>query len=916
MQRNCIFILIVSVLSCLTNAFGQTAKDSTAFVQGKVVYTLKGTNSSEPLYGAHVILINDIKEKKDTLTSTTEPDGTFKFLNIKPKRSLIKVSYVGFKTIEGFYDIDPGQNLCYFTLDKSHEELGAAKVTAETPLLKHIGDTTIYNATAVQMMDGETLRDLLDKLPGFKVSGDKITVDGKEVKRTYVNGILLFGDNTLTAPNALYASEVSQVKVYDEQTPDDKLRGLDNSEKQRVLDIKTKESIISFSDAVISASGGADDTGQARYTGIGAAAFYSELLSFNAMGILDNTSQGLGQSLDFSPSSTLLNINSQSGQLSSYTEDAIAGASFEKYWDSRDFGNSIKASYKYSHSYNRNNAISRIEHYLEDGSQGRSSCDTSISGNHSGTHEVNMVLKLSKDPHRNIYGHFSGKFTEIGSHSRDAENVKSDGDALIRNEYGSSNQNEYNLFGRLSYQDYTLPKFNFSSELSLHNNKTTTPSTRIDTLTESTVRMNLFSDGIGKSTDAELSASAEWLPINESARTLSIDGTLQFSCGRDAKSQKSTDIISGTPINYLSETYDYTFDLLQPTVRFATQYSTQKINLKASLESTWATIACTERIPDTETVKKCFPALLPSFNFRWNNLQVGITAKQTLPSASQIRKRISDVNTLSLVGGNPDIRPSYDTDMSIDWGKSFGLLSFSASFRQNLSWNSILSKVIYFAEDTELADWDGYKAVAGSILYTFENADTPKSESVITLRLSRLMARRKLNARLVLNGGYTKSPMYFGSECINLEESRLSSSLSLSWTPDKHWRASLSPGATWLNSFGGAGTLLSNSINYNLSSSLKAKYSAFIGNISYNFLYLDYLSGLGVNTSRHILNASLGRTFLKKSLEIKIEAFDILNAGSLYSMSITSEAMTQTWKPTYGRRFMLTATYHFRKAKK
>lgn len=181
------------------------------------------------------------------------------------------------------------------------------------------------------MMDGETLRDLLDKLPEFKVSGDKITVDGKEVKRTYVNGVLLFGDNTLTAPNALYASEVAQVKVYDEQTPDDKLRGLDNSEKQRVLDIKTQESLISFSDAVISVSGGADDTGQARYTGIGAAAFYSELLSFNAMGILDNTSQGLGQSLDFSPSSTLLNINSQSGQLSSYTEDAIAGASFEKY---------------------------------------------------------------------------------------------------------------------------------------------------------------------------------------------------------------------------------------------------------------------------------------------------------------------------------------------------------------------------------------------------------------------------------------------------------------------------------------------------------------------------------------------------------------------------------------------------------
>ncbi len=916
MRRKGIFVLTILILSCITNTFGQNAKDSSAFVQGKVTYTLKGSNSSESLYGANIILINDIEGRKDTLTATSDIDGMFKFLNIRPKLSSIKVSYVGFKTIEGLYDIASGQNLCYFNLDKSEEELGPAKVTAEVPLLRHIGDTVIYNAAAVQMMDGETLRDLLDKLPGFKVAKDKITVDGKEVKRTYVNGVLLFGDNTLTAPNALYASEVAQVKVYDEQTPDDKLRGLDNSQKQRVLDIKTKESLISFSDAVISASGGADDTGQARYTGIGAAAFYSELLSFNAMGILDNTSQGLGQSVDFSPSATLNNINSQSGQLDSYTEDAIAGASFEKYWDSRDFGNSIKASYKYSHNYKRDGFINQVNHYLEDGSTGRNSCDTTSSGNHSGTHQINLEFKLNKDPHRSVYGRFGGNLANSASRSHNVEYVKSDGNTLTRSESDKSSQNGYELFGQLRYQDYTLSRFNFSSDLSLHSNKTTSPSTRIDTMSNSTVRMNLLSDGIGKSAGAEISADAEWLPVNESAKTLSFDGALRFSWDRDKKSQECSDIISGTPVNYLSETYDYTFDLMQPSLCLSTEYSTRKLNVNARLESIWSTLTCTERIPNTETVKKCFPTILPSLSLKWNNLQVGISAKQTLPSASQIRKRISDINTLSLVGGNPGIRPSYDTEMNIDWGKSFGLFSLSASLSHNLSWNSILSKVLYFAEDTELTNWDGYKAVAGSMLYTFENAKTLKSGSSITLRISRLMAKRKLNARLVLNGGFNKSPMYFGSECVNLEEKRLSSALSLSWTPNKHWRASISPSAIWLNSSGGAGTLLSNSVNYNLTSSLKAKYAPFVGNISYSLLYLDYLSGFGVNTSRHILNISIGRTFLKKALEIKAEAFDILNAGSLYSMNITSEAMTQTWKTTYGRRFMLTATYHFRKAKR
>lgn len=916
MYRKIIFILTIITLFCVTNIYGQTPKDSTASVQGKVIYALKGAKSSAALFGANIILVNDIEGKKDTLMGTSDINGVFRFINIKPKMSTIKVSHVGFKTTEGQYNLAQGLNQCYFYLEQANEKLGPAKVTAEVPLLKHIGDTTIYNAAAVQMMDDETLRDLLNRLPGFNISGDKIMVDGKEVKRTYVNGTLMFGNNTTTAPNTLYASEVSRVKVYDEQTPDDKLRGLNNAPKQRVLDIKTKDSLFSFSDAVISASGGADDTGQARYSGIAAAAFYSELMSFNVAGTLDNTSQNLDLSQDLSPSAMLYRITSQTGQLSSYTEDASAGASFEKYWKSRDFGNNIKVRYHYAHAYERNNLIQRENHYLEDGSEGRKAIDTTKTGSSSGQHDVRLEFNLCKDPRRKVFGQFNGIFTDASSHSYNFENVQSGENLLIRNEYDKANQNTYNLSGTLNYQDFSLPKVKFISIASIHNDRTSTPSSRIDTLSSSTVRMNLISDGTGKTSGANLSTSAEWVPLNNTSKTLSFEGNFQFLWEREAKNQESADIISGTPVNYLSETYDYTFDLMQPSFCITSQYSTQDIDLKAGIESIWSTVTCTERGPSSGIVKKCFPAVLPSFYLKWKGLQAVISAKQTLPSASQLRKRISNTNPLSLTGGNPNIKPSYDAEMHIDWGKSFGLFSLSTSFQQNLSWNPILSKVLYFTEDTELTDWDGYKAVAGSMLYTYENADRPTSASGLTVRLSRLMARRTLNARLVLNGGLTKSPIYFGSEYVNLEEKRLSSSLSLSWTPNKHWRASLSPGATWLNSSGGAGTLLSNSITYNLSSSLKAKYGAFVGNVSYNFLLHDYLSGYGINTSRHILNANIGRTFLKKRLEIKVEAFDILNAGSVYSISITPESMTQTWKQTYGRRFMLTATYHFRKGRK
>ena len=233
---------------------------------------------------ASVLLVTDLDGEPDSAYVTTSYDGVFIFKKLKPQKIHLRITHVNYKTIEGDYVIGSGRNAFYFKVEEKKEELESAKVSADATLMKQIKDTSVYNTAAVKTMEGESLRAVVEQLPGFKISKDRISVDGRSVSRTYVNGILVFGDNPLTAVGALKADEVSQVRVYDEQNAVDKRRGLKHSKKDRVLDVVTKEPLLQLAEAGVLGEGGADETGQLRYSGVAGVAYYSEKLLLSGYG--------------------------------------------------------------------------------------------------------------------------------------------------------------------------------------------------------------------------------------------------------------------------------------------------------------------------------------------------------------------------------------------------------------------------------------------------------------------------------------------------------------------------------------------------------------------------------------------------------------------------------------------------------
>ena len=244
-------------------------------------------------------------------------------------------------------------------MENAPEKIEEASVTAEVPLMKKIADTTVYNTAAVTTMDDESLRAVLEQLPGFKVDKDEIRVDGEPVKRTYVNGVLIFGDNPVTAIDALRADEVTQVKVYDELSAVDRRRGRKHARKEKVLDVVTKEHLLALSEAGVTLSGGADETGQLRYSGVGAAAYHSEMLQLSGNVYAENSTPYFyapGASMvtsDISAVRNVLSLGSTFDRFSDYSEAYGAGISAVKYWKDRNYGNSARVDYEYWHQYSK-----------------------------------------------------------------------------------------------------------------------------------------------------------------------------------------------------------------------------------------------------------------------------------------------------------------------------------------------------------------------------------------------------------------------------------------------------------------------------------------------------------------------------------------------------------------------------------
>ena len=128
-----------------------------------------------------------------------------------------------------------------------YKELGEVAVNATRILMVQKGDTTIYNAAALQLSAGSMLEDLVRALPGAQLeNGGKITINGEKVTSLLVNGKDFFKGDPMVALTNLPYYTVDKIKVYHQgrelrnATRSDSIRA-EAEEKPLVMDVRLKK---------------------------------------------------------------------------------------------------------------------------------------------------------------------------------------------------------------------------------------------------------------------------------------------------------------------------------------------------------------------------------------------------------------------------------------------------------------------------------------------------------------------------------------------------------------------------------------------------------------------------------------------------------------------------------------------------
>ena len=929
-------ILLASLLSA--TAVGKEKTDSLAYISGRI------TDAADPLskitaFSPVILLVtSEDGGKTDSLYTTSDYKGVFHFRNIKPQTIYLKISCLGRKTIEGTYTLEAGQNAFFFTMEEAPEKLEESKVTAEATLMKQIGDTTIYNAAAVKTMDGETLRAMLEQLPGFKVSKDGISVRGQEIKRTYINGILVFGDNPITAVDALKADEVAQVRVYDEQNEIDKRRGLKHSRKDRVLDVVTKEPILRLTEAGIVASGGADETGQARYGGLAIASYHSEMLQLNGFAYAENIGSQIGSdnsSYSSNGITPFMNSFDDGSALSSYRETAGAQVRTSKYWKDRRYGNSVHGEYRYWRKYEKSASTVLSEYFASGGDPTTTSEDSSSYRSVTGIHSAEVRFDLMDTPLKSIGAHIFADISDNRNSSFVSNNSVTGDIVNSRHETSGSDRRDYSARVILDWTNNDAVKVRpfVRADFTFANNNSL--AWTVDTLATSFDRRKLDSDGFGNSVDGRLNFNLSSTLVNNMSRTLTFSGGFSSVYNRSRTKTLTVDEFEGMEID-LANTYDNTWNNLTNSIDISMDYNTRKVSMSGRVSLQNVLQIDDEKYPlppyslDTGTGGNLYDAISwdsysshrnywtvsPSFELRHRDLSVSVSASSSVPSLEQTRNRISDANPLMLTGGNPDLKPSYSTDIKANYRKMFakGMGYINMSLYGNSTFRQIVTKTEYFSENTVLSAWDGYEALAGARLNTFENSDVPAWRTGLDLSGMGMVLKRKLTISASANAAYTFSPQYIGQDLTGVNDASAGGMVNLRFVPSRKWSVSANWICNYVNSTDKAGTLLSERIIQNASANGSvnfAKYGKF--NINYRICWYDYLRGIGTDFFSQSLNASISWSFLKRSLTLSLQGIDLLNSGHTYTSTVTAQSSVQTWQPVYGRYFMLSLKYVFRR---
>lgn len=271
--------LLILLFLLSTKVFAQ----ENAIITGKTI----DSRTSLPIEYVGVILSSKIDSNKKVGVVTNKA-GEFLFKDITKGDYTLKISAMGYNPILKTI-IFSGKNI----------DLGVLKMKEDAIALKDVSvagkyatatvkkDTVEFNADAYKTQPNAAVEDLLKKLPGVTIDKDgSILVQGQKVTRLTVDGKDFFGTDPKTATKNLPADVIAKVQLIDAKTLEAKATGIDDGQREKVLNLTIKEDKKNGWFGNANLSGGTTD----RYSGYLSANHFTKKMQFAILGMSNNVS--------------------------------------------------------------------------------------------------------------------------------------------------------------------------------------------------------------------------------------------------------------------------------------------------------------------------------------------------------------------------------------------------------------------------------------------------------------------------------------------------------------------------------------------------------------------------------------------------------------------------------------------------
>jgi hypothetical protein len=204
-------------------------------------YSIRGKILDERDDSAVVAAIDLTQKNLLKKSGNSGSDGLLRLNEVLPGKYTLTISSLGFAVYRREIEVvDSSVDLGIIRLAAISQTLEEVKIVKQALAMVQKDDTMEYNSGAYKMNPDADAADLVRKMPGIELDGNKVKAQGQAVLKVLVDGKPFFGDDAYATLKNLPADVIDKVQVYNEKNDQERFTGFSEGPQNKAINIVTK----------------------------------------------------------------------------------------------------------------------------------------------------------------------------------------------------------------------------------------------------------------------------------------------------------------------------------------------------------------------------------------------------------------------------------------------------------------------------------------------------------------------------------------------------------------------------------------------------------------------------------------------------------------------------------------------------